>query len=71
MSHTELLFSRPSFIGGFASVLDIGTTLRAYNESPSPHAADVRAIRSDWRSVGNDLRTAMNEHASGNGYDKK
>jgi hypothetical protein len=61
MSRTDFLFSTPSFIGGMASVLDLGTTLVVYNESPSPVEADFKAIQSDWGVTGIDLMAAMNE----------
>lgn len=57
--YTSLLFARPSFLTGFARVLDIGDTLTEYNRSPSPEEADRNALRSDWRAVGDDLRVAI------------
>ena len=52
---TARLFALPSFMGGVASVLDLGTTLKEYNESATPQEADFESIRSDWFSVGDDL----------------
>lgn len=69
MSQTDLLFARPSFISGMASVLDLGSTLVNFNAAPTPDIADARAVRSDWRSVGNDIRSAMNTHERENGQD--
>lgn len=59
MFETDFLFARPSFVGGMASVLDLGATLKAYNDSPSTNMADTRAIMSDWIVTGNDIRSAM------------
>ena len=59
MNRTDFLFANPSFIGGLASVLDLGSSLAIYNESPSIEAADVRALESDWRVTGEDLKSAM------------
>lgn len=61
MGRSSFLFADPSFIGGLATVLDIGGTLTEYNESNSPEEADMRAIRSDWTSVGEDLLHAMEQ----------
>lgn len=56
------LFARPSFLGGMASVLDIGGTLVEYNAALTPEQADAMALASDWAAVGGDLRTAMRDH---------
>jgi len=58
-----ILFARPSFLEGFARIFDLGGTLNQYSESRSPQEADIRAIRSDWSAVGDDLRAAMAEEA--------
>ncbi len=57
---SDYLFARPSFLEGMARALDIGNTLQEYNSSPSPEEADVRAIGSDWESVGGAIQEAMN-----------
>jgi len=54
-----MLFARPSFISGFARVLDIGGTFNAYNQSATPEEADRRAIQSDWLAVGQDMWRAI------------
>jgi hypothetical protein len=59
MYETGFLFATPSFILGMAATLDMGATLTAYNESPSPEMADMRAIKSDWDAVGKDLYSAI------------
>jgi len=61
MSETYFLFARPSFIEGMARVLDIGNTLRGYNESPSPRDADSIAIHTDWMAIGRDINNAILE----------
>lgn len=53
------LFAEPSFIEGMARNLDIGNTLRAYNESPTEHEADIDALKNDWRAVGDDIRSSI------------
>ncbi|HRV71642.1 MAG TPA: hypothetical protein P5541_06360 [Thermovirgaceae bacterium] len=59
MSFTDQLFAMPGFFGGMASALDMGNTLTIFNESCTPEEADAMAIRSDWKIVGQDLRSAM------------
>jgi len=56
------LFANPSFVTGFARVLDLGGTLNEYNYSLRPASSDFYAIHSDWRVVGSDLLTAMVEY---------
>ena len=56
-----LLYALPSALQGAASVLDLGGTLEEYNTSESPEEADFYALRSDWRSVGDDIRLAAKE----------
>ena len=65
--YSDLLYSRPSFFEGAASVMDIGGALVEYNSSPSADEADVNAIRSDWRQVGEDLEAAINAVAAETG----
>ena len=57
--YTDLLYARPSLLGGMASVIDIGSTLIEYNNSPTPEEADYYALRSDLRQVGEDMRAAI------------
>jgi len=58
LDDTCFLFANPSFLTGFASVLDIGGAMRIYNVSPSGEEADERAIASDWAVVGSEIRNA-------------
>lgn len=48
---------------GMARIMDLGATLVVYNDSLSIEEADKRALNSDWRAVGDDLRSAMNSYA--------
>ena len=63
MNRSDFLFATPSFLGGMASVLDLGTTLVVYNESTTIEEADARAIATDWRVTGNDIRSAIKQWA--------
>lgn len=58
---TDYLFARPSLLYSVASLMDLGAQLHAYNESPTPAVADARALRSDWISVGEDLKTVLRQ----------
>lgn len=59
MNTSSYLFSTPSFIEGVGRLLDFGSTLNNYNYSKSGKEADYKAISSDWRAVGNDMREVM------------
>ncbi len=57
------LCARPSFFEGVARLFDFGGTLNHYKYSKTSMEADYRAILSDWRHVGYDLRTAMQQYS--------
>ncbi len=54
------LFALPSFTEGVSRLVDFGSTLNIYNVSDSEAEADVAALYSDWRAIGNDLECAIN-----------
>ena len=68
MNRSDFLFATPSFVGGMASVLDLGATLVVYNESRTLMEADSKAMASDWQVIGNDIKNAterwLEEHNS-------
>ncbi|WP_041283765.1 hypothetical protein [Desulfobacca acetoxidans] len=57
------LFGSFGFFEGLARVVDIGGTMVVYNDSPTPEEADRKALFSDWRTVGDDISTAVNLYA--------
>ena len=64
------LFARPSFVEGFARLLDLGGTLNEYNSSiDGPHAdelalrADIAALRCDAATVRQRLREGRHVEA--------
>ena len=61
MSYTlaTLLFGRPSTASGVARLFDFWGCFDAYNISSNPSEADARALYSDWRTVGEELKEAM------------
>ncbi len=58
----ESLFTRPSFLSGIARLFDFWGTFNDYNRSPTDEIADIRAIGSDWRVVGDDIRVAIRRY---------
>jgi hypothetical protein len=56
------LFAKPSVVGGFASVIDLGATLQEYNYSKNIAEADGKAILNDWLAVGDDIRFSINKY---------
>lgn len=61
-SSTFRLFARPSFFEGLARFLDFAGSLQEYNSSRSAVAADLEALSSDWRTVGRDMKAAVDEY---------
>lgn len=59
------LFARPSVVEGIARILDLGTTLQEYNASETENEADSKALKSDWRAVGIDLKHAVKKYEQG------
>lgn len=58
-SFSDFLFGCPSFLSGWASILDLGATGFQFNEALTPNQADYIAMRQDWRAVGRDLQVAL------------
>ena len=52
---SDFLFAKPSFFSGAARTLDLFAIFDDYNSSSSPEEADIRALKSDWGVVGQDL----------------
>jgi hypothetical protein len=59
MNKTFRLFAQPSVLSGAARLVDLGGVFDKYNRSQTEQQADGRALASDWSSVGDDLRAAM------------
>jgi hypothetical protein len=71
MSQTDFLFARPSFVEGMARVLDLGCTLNVYNESRTESQADYKAIRNDFRMIGQDIAFALKQNEQEETLQKK
>jgi hypothetical protein len=52
-----------SFTEGLASAFEWTPISQKYNVSPTPNAADARAIASDFIVTGNDMRAALADYA--------
>lgn len=63
MQSGNMRVARPSLLTGIARTWDLFGLFRRRRLQPyqSPQEADVRALASDWRAVGSDLQSAMNE----------
>jgi hypothetical protein len=53
---TDFLVARPSFWSGVGRLLDLWGKFDEYNTSRTTEEADMRALYSDWRITGQDLR---------------
>jgi len=56
---TTYLMATPSFLTGMASAMNLAGNFYRFNFSRTDAEADVRALRSDFNAVGNDLRVAL------------
>ena len=55
------LFSEPSFFEGIGRLFDWGSTLNNYNTYESENESDYKALASDWASVGENMRMAVDK----------
>lgn len=54
------LFKRmPSFLSGFAALLDFSPNGKKYNYDATPSEADINSLRDDWYAIGADLRSTI------------
>ena len=59
---TDFLFAKPSFVEGAATVLDLFGLLHDYNRSENGDKADAWALYHDFRAVGLDIETALEQY---------
>jgi len=62
----DFLFSDMSFIIGMGSAFNIPGNYYQFNWSDSDEEADIIAISSDWKAVGNYIRKAINQNNKNN-----
>ncbi len=60
---TYFLFTMPDALSGAARCADLWGALDDYNQSPNAETADQIAIWNDWRTVGTDLKSAMDSQS--------
>lgn len=60
------LFATPSLWSGMARMLDIYGQFDSYNGGETEEEADAKALYSDFRMVGQDLKLAMESLSTGN-----
>lgn len=61
-STTDYLFPTPSFIEGMARIFDFADALQKFNYSEDEQEADYMAISNDWKMVGQDIRSAIQQY---------
>jgi len=60
--NSTFLFARSSFIEGMSRVVDLGSTMQIYNDCKTEEEADLKALKRDWMSVGEDIILAVNKY---------
>lgn len=63
---TDFLLPKNNFIIGLGSVLNIRGSYFEYNYSKSEKEADLKALYSDWKNIGDDFKEAENNFRSMN-----
>ena len=56
---TDFLFSKPSFLVGAGCIFNIAGNYFDYNISRTGLQADLKALKSDWSVVGQDIGDAQ------------
>ena len=62
---TAFLFATPSLWSGMARMLDIYGQFDSYNASETDEEADAKALYSDFRMIGQDLKRAVESLSTG------
>jgi len=60
-NRTDFLFPKRDFWTGFSSILSISGDENKFNTSKSGEEADMKAIKSDWEMIGQDIRNAFSD----------
>ncbi len=60
-SVTDFLVPRSSVLTGMGAILNLAGSYYFYNVSPTPAEADARALASDWKMVGDDIRHVLHQ----------
>ena len=62
--YTFRLFTEPSFIEGFTSILNFKKLMATYHTDQTPLLADTNSIKADWHAIGDDMQIAFNKYES-------
>lgn len=62
--YSSYLFALSGHIGGAARLFDFQGSLNTYNYSSTGVAADRKALYCDWKAIGEDLRSALENYKS-------
>lgn len=57
---TDFLLQKNNFLIGLGSVLSIEGNYFEFNKSKSSQDADIKALKSDWYNIGEDIRESIN-----------
>lgn len=60
---SSFLFVEPSFLAGMGRIFDLWGGFDLYSVSRTPQEADLRALYSDWRVIGQDFRDVIRREA--------
>ncbi len=63
-ARSDFFFATPTFVSGAARALDLYGIYESYNSSSTDFEADYKAVLSDWRMVGQDILSAMQQFES-------
>lgn len=61
---TDFLFPKRNFLTGFSSILSLFGEQNKFNTSKSGQEADIKAIKSDWEMIGEDIKSSMSKYNS-------
>jgi hypothetical protein len=56
---TDFLLPNNSFVVGMGSVMNLSGSYFKYNTSSSSKEADLKALSSDWKNIGEDIKIAL------------
>ena len=63
-NYTQRLFATPSLTEGIGRIFDFFSLFESYNIDKTEKEADTKAIYSDWKAVGEDLRFALIDYGN-------
>jgi len=58
---TDFLTATPTFVTGMGSAVNLAGNFYGFNYSRSAQEADARALKADWKMVGQDISKTVSE----------